>query len=374
MERSFLQRYLQSFQTIEGWFSFDAALLFMAYSNLAREHPAAGDVLEIGVHHGLSSIAVAALRGPGKRFVAIDLFEKLQDRNISRSGAGKRTVFEANMRAFNPDLNFLEIITGVSGQLTPAKLGSGFTFCHIDGGHSRAETYADLCLCHEISAPGGLIAIDDYFNPDFPGVAEGAVEFMLGHQGALTPVAIGYSKVLFQKAPATSLDSAFSQAYPDIPQKRVIMWGCETPVFSVPLREYFDLFASAPDALVRFGAAGRRAVIEPHATSLEVRAGSHAALPVTVTNTSGETFPAGTNVFGLSYHLLSEDGRELVHDNERVWIEAPLAPNGQVKLELPVNAPAERGRCQIEIDLVWEGVMWFKDVANPTASITLFVI
>jgi hypothetical protein len=331
-------------------------------------------VLEIGVHHGLSSIAVAALRGPGKRFMAIDLFEKLQGQNISRSGAGKRSIFEANMRAFNADLNFLEIVAGVSGQLTPATLGSGFTFCHIDGGHSRAETYADLCLCHEISAPGGLIAIDDYFNPDFPGVAEGAVEFMLGHQGALTPVAIGYSKVLFQKAPATGLDAAFTQAYPDIPQKRVTMWGRETPVFSVPLREYFDLFASAPDSLVRFGAAGRRALIEPEAASLQVRAGSQATLPVAVTNTSNESFPAGKNVFGLSYHLLSEDGRELVHDNDRVWIKSPLAPNEQVRLELPLKAPAERGRYQIEIDLVWEGVMWFKDVANPTTTITLSVI
>jgi hypothetical protein len=152
------------------------------------------------------------------------------------------------------------------------------------------------------------------------------------------------------------------------------MWGRETPVFSVPLRQYFDLFASAPDALVRFGAAGRRALIEPEAASLQVSAGTQAPVPVTVTNTSHEVFPAGKSVFGLSYHLLSEDGRELVHDNDRVWIKAPLAPNERVKLELPLDAPAERGCYQIEIDLVWEGLMWFKDVANPTASITLFVI
>ena len=40
---------------------------------------------------------------------------------------------------------------------------------------------------------------------------------------------------------------------------------------------------------------------------------------------------------------------------------------------MPVAAPTQTGKYQLEIDLVWEDVMWFKDVGNPTAIIPLTV-
>ena len=103
------------------------------------------------------------------------------------------------MREFYPDSSFIRVIARPSGELTPSDLGSGFTFIHIDGGHSPEEVYHDLKLCYEVSAEGGLIALDDYFNPEHPGVCEGAVEFSLRHPGWLRPLVAGYNKVLFQK-------------------------------------------------------------------------------------------------------------------------------------------------------------------------------
>src|SRR5579885_3430206 len=107
MQPSFLQEHLKAFQRIEGWFSYDAALLFMAYNQLRARTAPPGNVLEIGVHHGLSTIAVAALRGEGSRLVAIDLFEKLQDRNVSRSGLGVRSLFEENLRGVYDNTKFV---------------------------------------------------------------------------------------------------------------------------------------------------------------------------------------------------------------------------------------------------------------------------
>src|SRR5690349_8694607 len=100
MHPSFLLTYLEVFHRIEGWFSYDAALMFMAYNQLVAGHGVAGDVLEIGVHHGLSTIGVAALRGPGKLLYAVDLFDELQGQNVSGSGQGNRALFEQNMRGF----------------------------------------------------------------------------------------------------------------------------------------------------------------------------------------------------------------------------------------------------------------------------------
>ena len=371
MKPSFLLRYLEAFHSIEGWFQFDAALLFMAYNQLVAAHGVSGDTLEIGVHHGLSAIAVAALRAG--RFYAVDLFEELQDHNFSRSGEGNRSLFETNMRRFYPDPGFLRILARPSSELSEKDLGRGFSFCHVDGGHSREETLSDLRLAHSILLPGGLVALDDYFNPEYPGVGEGAVEFMLRHPHALRPAAIGYGKTLFQKLPAPSdLFADFARAFPMAETKTVQLWGEPTPLFGVPFRTYIDLYASTPERFVPFGSV-KRAAIAPALAELHASPGEKAALTVTVANCSNETLPAGERVLGLSYHLLSAAGQILQHDNGRTWLAQPLAPGQSVSLDLAVEAPLEAGRYRLEIDLVWEGVMWFKDVGNLTAYVDLIV-
>ena len=55
MHNDFLSRYLNAFHGIPGWFSPDACLIFMAYHQLLADEGLSGDVLEIGVHHGLSA-------------------------------------------------------------------------------------------------------------------------------------------------------------------------------------------------------------------------------------------------------------------------------------------------------------------------------
>ncbi len=173
----------------------------MAYNQVIAEADLAGDVLEIGVHHGLSAIGTAALRGSGGRFVAVDLFDDLQSQNVSGSGLGNRTRFIDNMSRFHDDLSFLTTVSAASSTIDAKALGRTFSFCHIDGGHSAAEAGADLRLAEEILRPGGLVALDDYFNPAFPGVGEAAVRFHLERPGRFRPIAIGFNKVLFQREP-----------------------------------------------------------------------------------------------------------------------------------------------------------------------------
>ena len=368
MQPSFLQRYLHAFRRIDGWFSYDAALLFMKYNQLAFKPEERGNVLEIGVHHGLSTIAIAALRGAGKQLTAIDLFEDQQQMNVSGSGSGDRRQFEKNMREFYPDASFVRVIARSSKELTPADLGSGFTFIHIDGGHSPEEVYHDLKLCYDVSADGGLIALDDYFNPEHPGVCEGAVEFSLRHPGCLRPLVAGYNKVLLQKARDNSPDvsSAFLEAFPNLRHKGVRMWKSPVILLGAPLREQTDLYASTPENFVPFGSRGVRARLTPAIKSICAHPGQRIDIKVRVENVSSEAFPAGEGVFGLSYHLLD-------HDNPRAWLLTSLAPGEYCVLHLSVTAPAQPGRYQLEIDLVWESVMWFKDIGNPTAMIPLSV-
>jgi len=374
MKQSFLLAYLDAFHRIEGWFQYDAGLMFMAYNQILARHKLCGDVLEIGVHHGLSTIAVASLRGPGGRLYAVDLFEDLQVLNVSRSGAGDCKTFRRNMHAFFEDTSFIRILARPSSDLAAADFDRGLSFCHIDGGHSRQETFADLRLCHEALAAGGLLALDDYFNAEYPGVSEGAVEFMLKHPGALQPLAIGFSKVLFQKQPVPfDTNEEFLRNFPNVKHKMVQLWDRPAILFGSVLRDCFDLQASSPEKFVPSGSAAPRAAIQPGKTALRARPGERVELSVQIANSSSETFPHGDRVFGLSYHLLSMTGQSLRHDNERAYLKSALAPGDTVSCTLVVHAPEDKGEYRLEVDLIWEGLMWFRDIGNPTAFVNLTV-
>lgn len=375
MQKSFFQSYLEAFHRIDGWFSYDAALLFLAYNQLNAANGIAGDVLEIGVYQGLSAITVAHMRGQGRRMTAIDMFETAPTGKAYGSGASYRQQFEQNMRAFHEPLDFLDIVSGASGELKAADYPKTFSFCHVDGGHSPEETFADLDFASQILVPGGILALDDYFNPQYPGVCEGAIRFWRERPGVVRPVAVGFNKCLFQKLPAAlDLKADFEKTFPYVPRlESAPMWNEPIHLFGTPLRYAFDLYASAPGNLVQLGSAGARAKFTPRRDRVSAKPGESLAVPVTVKNTSQEVFPNGRNGVGLSYHLLSAEGQTIQHDNARTPLKSPLRPGEEAETSLKIEAPLAKGRYQIEIDLVWEGVMWFKDAGNPTALVALEV-
>jgi predicted O-methyltransferase YrrM len=342
MKPGFLQSYLDAFASIQGFFTFDAALMFIAYNQLIRTDGIVGDVLEIGVHHGLSAIAVGSLVKPGGRFVAVDLFE-MQDNNRSRSGAGNREVFLQNMQSFFDDLSFLHIVVGSSSELKAETLGFQFSFCHIDGGHSPEETYQDLDLCSNILLPGGLLALDDYFNPSFPGVSEGAVGFKLDHGEKLKPIAIGFNKVLFQRTPAPrDLNPLFESIFKPIPAQQPMLWDTPVNYYTSSFLPFIDL-AKSKDSLVLREQPEVFASFEPGTVTLKAEPDHVLSVPVTVRNRSETPFPHGKATFGLSYHLLSSNGEVLKFDNPRSYFEAPLQPDSSKTIDLRIHSPTEPG-------------------------------
>lgn len=372
-EADFLARYRLAFDRVQGAFSFDSAILFMAYHQVLAERGLAGDVLEIGVHHGLSAIAVAALRGDGRRMVAIDLFEGLQDQNVSGSGSGSREIFLRNMRAFHGEIDFLEVIAAPSSTARPEALGSEFSFCHVDGGHSLEETYGDLSLCSSILRPGGILAVDDYFNPSFPGVCEGAVLFWQDRPEALAPLAIAANKVYFQRAPAPfDLNAELERTFPELPHVTAALWRRPVAFFTSGVAAHFDLARSTPRRLAPLKLS-LRADLRPEVSRLEASPGATVTLPVRVGNRSTVTFEWSDQPFGLSYHVLARDGRMLRFENARAFFRVPLPPGEETGVDLLVVAPDAPGIYQIEVDVVWEGLAWFKDRRNPTPRVELVV-
>ena len=295
---------------------------------------------EIGVHHGLSAIGVAALRGEGHRFVAIDLFGELQAQNTSGSGNGDREHFIANMQQFHEDLSFLTTLTARSATLRRADLGSGFSFCHIDGGHSAAEAYADLRLCSEVAAPGGLIALDDYFNPAFPGVGEAAVRFSLDHPGTLRPIAIGSTRPCSSASRSHSISTRGSpRSFPRLRRQRRAV-GTASSLVQHRVRRllrYGTLDATTADTRTR--ASGAR----PHRTGSRHhhRTGRQTvSVPVQVTNLSHLPLAQGSSPFGLSYHVMTPDHQLLQFDHPREWFTEPLPPGASRTMHVRARGAA----------------------------------
>jgi SAM-dependent methyltransferase len=370
-KRAFLPAYLQALPSIRGWLDADAALMFMAYNQVIAARGIAGDVLEIGVYHGKSAIALAAMRGPKGHLYAIDLFDALQSFDAGKAGVGMLAAFEYNLRTFFQDVGFLRVISGSSANVRPDDVGDRVSFCHVDGDHSAAGTYKDFELCCQVLRPGGLLAVDDYFNPLFPGVGEGAVRFALDHPDLLTPLAIGFNKVIFQKAtPAFDANLEFAAAFPYIPKHATQLWDRPANLFLSGFGDFLDLSRSTPERFTPLSDLHLQAEIEPRQDELTTGPGEAVSLPVRVINRSSIDFTWG---IALSYHLFDRDGELLQWDNGRAIFDPPLRPGEERLVELGIGGQPAAGRYRIELDLVWDNVCWFKDRGGAPALVDLAV-
>jgi hypothetical protein len=172
-------------KSIAGWISrVDAEIFVTALLDQTRRGPK-GDTLEIGVHHGRSFLLQNLCAGDGEATIAVDIFDR-QDLNVGhRSGKGDLEKFNTNVARFG-DVAKTKILQRSSLSLTAEELKThtaGLRFGHIDGGHSFAVVLNDLRLTAGCAGHDCVIALDDFFNPDFPDVAAAYHEWMRERPG-----------------------------------------------------------------------------------------------------------------------------------------------------------------------------------------------
>ena len=371
MDAGNLRNCFERLDPLQGWFFQDAAVLFTAYSQLVAEQGVRGNTLEIGVYHGKSAIAVASLRAESGTFTAIDVFDGLEARDGSSHDVGLKAAFLANMAASFPTLDWLRLIVAPSSTVRADALGP-HSFCHIDGLHSAEGTFRDMELCADTVVPGGLVALDDYFNQRFPGVSEGALLFDRTHPRVLTPVAVGFNKVIFQRAAESDLNERFAREFDYIPANVTTMWGQRVALFESSIVPCVDLDRSTPHQLVaRPGSTLlMRATIEPGLAAVSATRGQALTIPVRVVNHTSVDFGWG---MGLSYHVYSSDGQLVEFNNPRSYFDPALTAGAEREVNLGVVAPESEGAYTLEVDVVWEGITWFKDKGNPTSTVQLTV-
>jgi hypothetical protein len=183
---------------VEGWLRTEAAMTIAALSERQRSLGVEGGIAEIGVHHGKLFILLYLLGRAPERAVAIDLFED-QHLNVDLSGSGDLAKFHRNLLRHVDDAR-LVLHQGNSMDLTSAdlvRLADGpLRFISVDGGHTTEITAHDLAVAGPALAEGGIIVLDDAFNEQWPGVADGVQRHFAG-QPNLLPFAIGANKTYF---------------------------------------------------------------------------------------------------------------------------------------------------------------------------------
>ena len=165
-----------------------------------------GDLCEVGVYHGKSFLPLACLREPDETAVAIDCFSE-QQFNRDDSGVGSREALQSNLTKLIKQCNdmscedhsWLRVISVDSTTLTPQQLVDGgygsIRVFSIDGSHTAEATALDLQLAQDTISTGGVVILDDVFNPDWPGVISGLTQHTNAPTSTLRPFLVGFNKV-----------------------------------------------------------------------------------------------------------------------------------------------------------------------------------
>lgn len=189
---------------VTGWLNPSTAVYLAGLEVLQRAAEVTGDVVEIGIHHGKSFLALALDLPADQRAVAIDVFED-RAANVDGSGRGDRAVFEQNLATHGAGRN-VEIVQSSSLDLAEqgfVTAGRRFRIFSIDGGHTAEITRNDLWLAEHTVIERGLVVLDDVLNRHWTGVITGLFHYW-AEGGALVPVALVPNKLLL----ATSVDEA----------------------------------------------------------------------------------------------------------------------------------------------------------------------
>jgi SAM-dependent methyltransferase len=194
---------LVGYSTIAGWGVNDYLVrIFLALDQYQKSRSIVGNLFELGVFHGRVLILLGLAARDNERVVALDLFETFQSHNIDRSGIADsehftREIVEQNLVRYGLQEK-ADLIVGDSLFIDFSKHPtlSNVRFAHIDGAHYVDALVNDLVKTQQIMASGGIIVVDDYNHPGFPGVNEGCHRFLsLATPRLVIPFAVGMNKL-----------------------------------------------------------------------------------------------------------------------------------------------------------------------------------
>lgn len=186
-----LHTYLLKINEVQGWCNPKIFSGIESFSRLQLENSVNGGVCEIGVHHGKFFLGLHNISN-GEFSLAIDIFGN-QELNVDGSGSGVLELFLKNVEkhACRPDKvhHYINDSLSISHEDVARIIREFQTFrlFSIDGGHTAEHTINDFRLAEQLVSNGGIVFVDDYHNPHWPGVQEGVAYLYINSRPKLVP-------------------------------------------------------------------------------------------------------------------------------------------------------------------------------------------
>lgn len=237
MQTEIVRAYLDGpFQRIQGWC---IPHIWQVIQPLAQSMAADGisnPIAEIGVFHGKFFIGLMKAFGQQKNY-AIDVFS-MQQFNLDGAGKGNLGVFQSNIVASGEALSAIRAIEKDSMTITADDISAwradtgGFSIFSVDGCHTVEHTINDTRVAMQLTVPQGIIFVDDYYNPSWPGVQEGITRMYLFETPKFVPLAYACNKLLlchisFHTTYLTALHAFLRANFPETAVRKVKRFGYE---------------------------------------------------------------------------------------------------------------------------------------------------
>jgi hypothetical protein len=203
-------------------------------------------VAEIGIHHGKFFIGLVKTMGAPKDNYAIDVFD-MQRFNLDDSGSGSLNIFRTNLALVGVPESAVQIVRADSMAFGDPAIRAiqesvgGFAFFSVDGSHMTEHTMNDFEIACRLTRASGVIFVDDYYNPGWPGVQEGIAKLFLSHAPRFVPLLYTCNKLFlchisYHKNYLSLTQAFLREHFPTTGIKRVKRFGYDgltlTPNFA----------------------------------------------------------------------------------------------------------------------------------------------
>jgi predicted O-methyltransferase YrrM len=177
--KNFAAKYL----SIPGFSYPESFAIWDFFLSEQSEANAGGNLLEIGVYHGQSALLLAHHAATTEHLVLVDPTDFVEAARKNVASVKTENIKIMKTRSDDESVRNLN-----------QTYGRTFRWIHIDGDH-RAETVLnDLSVADRVLNPKGILCIDDFFSPRYPGITYAVIEYLQAHPENLTLFLCGFNK------------------------------------------------------------------------------------------------------------------------------------------------------------------------------------
>ncbi len=187
----------EGWNTVPGWLYDGAKQLISMVDLFQKKQDIQGNLGEIGLFEGKLFILLSLMARENENCFGVDFFgvERPEDVNIET----RRSRIQGHIEKHIGEHPWVDILTSDSTLVSAEQLQAGakgkYRLFSIDGGHDTDTVYHDIKITAASLAPGGVILLDDYFDPGNPEVSVGTCKYFFKESPTIAPFLIAGNKV-----------------------------------------------------------------------------------------------------------------------------------------------------------------------------------